>query len=493
MTEVPSLRCTTIKMGDSSHRFSDTDVEAVREYDLDFILNFGLGIPSGGIVNAAHYGVWSFHHGDEEKYRGSPLCFWEIYNGDHITGASLQKLTDRLDESIVLRKGVFRTIKHSHSKNIDQACFQSAKWPAQVCIDICNDVADYLGSPPYHTEAPIYHIPNNFQMLLFITKMFRNGLSRSKGLFRYDHWNVGIVHEPIGAFLNPNAKPEIHWFPTPERCRFLADPFGIARDSQVTILCEDFDYRSQRGCISSFQLDGTSSWSVPQRTMDFSFHMSYPYLFQYQGEIYCIPETIAIREISLYKAEKLPNQWIKVGTLIDNIEGVDTTVFQYDGLWWLMCTYEEQDPELNLFVWYAPDLMGPWKPHAVNPVKTDIRSSRPAGTPFMYNGNLYRPTQDCSRIYGGRIIINRVTCLTPLKFEEERVAVIEPRSDSSFPDGLHTLSSVGNSTLIDGRQYMFAPSKIIRLLNKEIFRFLCERRLTKRRESGLAAIREEDV
>ncbi|MCP3683112.1 MAG: hypothetical protein GY861_10515 [bacterium] len=259
----------------------------------------------------------------------------------------------------------------------------------------------------------------------------------------------------------------------------MADPFGIVKDSQVIVLCEDFDYRSQRGSISSLQLDGTNSWSEPKRSLDLSFHMSYPYLIKHQEEIYCIPETIAIREICLYKAQKLPDQWVKVGTLIENIEGVDTTIFQYDGLWWLMCTDEEQDPELNLFIWYAPDLLGPWKPHAVNPVKTDIRSSRPAGTPFMQNGNLYRPTQDCSRIYGGRIIINRVTCLTPVKFEEEQAAVVEPWSDSSFPDGLHTLSSVGNYTLIDGRHHMFAPNEVLYLLNREIFRFLHNRKLTR--------------
>ena len=44
---------------------------------------------------------------------------------------------------------------------------------------------------------------------------------------------------------------------------------------------------------------------------------------------------------------------------------------------------------------------------ALAAVKTDVRSARPAGTPFVYQGELYRPAQDCSRTYGGSIVIHR--------------------------------------------------------------------------------------
>ncbi len=36
----------------------------------------------------------------------------------------------------------------------------------------------------------------------------------------------------------------------------------------------------------------------------------------------------------------------------------------------------------------------PWVAHARNPVKTDARSARPGGTPFVVDGVLYRPGQD---------------------------------------------------------------------------------------------------
>jgi hypothetical protein len=183
--------------------------------------------------------------------------------------------------------------------------------------------------------------------------------------------------------------------------------------------------------------------------------MSYPYLLQYKGEIYCIPETHQAGEISLYKAQEFPYRWTKVTSLVSNFAGVDSTVFQYENRWWLACVDQHTGPYDKLFIWHAPDLCGPWRAHEANPVKTDPHSSRPAGTPFAHDGYLYRPSQDCSRAFGGRIVLNRMLKLTPTEFKEEQAAVVEPDSSGPYPDGTHTLSSVGNVTLIDGDRLPF--------------------------------------
>ena len=60
--------------------------------------------------------------------------------------------------------------------------------------------------------------------------------------------------------------------------------------------------------------------------------------------------------------------------------------------------------------------LGPWKPHKRNPVKSDVRNSRPAGRLFYWNGDLYRPAQDSSQRYGYAMSINRVLRLTPDEF-----------------------------------------------------------------------------
>ena len=181
LSKVSSVRCKLIRKGKFSRYFSDSDARGVQSYNLDFILRFAPGIIRGGILGAARYGVWSYHHDDEEKYRGGPPCFWEIYHGDPRTGAILQRLTDRLDAGIILRKGYVPTVHDSYARNIDSAYFASAPWPAQVCTDIRNGHTDYLDAPPSRTTAPIYYPPNNLQSLAFTMKVLRNRLTGRAG------------------------------------------------------------------------------------------------------------------------------------------------------------------------------------------------------------------------------------------------------------------------------------------------------------------------
>ena len=453
LRKVPSISCKVYGRGKSFHYFTKADIQTIKEYDLDFILKFGFGIIRGAILKVARYGIWSYHH-DEQRYLGVPLFFWEIYKSAEVVEAKLLKFRDRPDTNVILKRGFFKTKTFSYIKNVDTILYESANWPAQVCKDILNGNSNYTNTQISPTDLYNLNNPNIFQILLFAAKIITNFLTEIHYyLFCHDNWNIGVVYEPIYAFLRPQTKPEIHWLPKPEKDKFKADPFGIAKNQKVYIFFEDFDYRYNKGNISSIELMNGASASDSKLVMDLPIHLSYPYIFEYQGEVYCIPETFQEREISLYKAGEFPDKWAKVTTLLKDIAALDSTVFQYKKRWWLTFTDQDEDIHLKLFVWYSSDLFGPWKPHAGNPVKIDIRAARPAGTPFMYNGELYRPAQDCSRIYGGRIIINRVIRLTPTEFEEEPAAVIEPFKNSPYPDGVHTIAAVGhNITLIDGNR-----------------------------------------
>jgi len=285
-------------------------------------------------------------------------------------------------------------------------------------------------------------------------RLFVKAYRNYNRFFRREIWNIGIVNERISVFLECDAKPAIRWLGPPREGKFLADPFAIVRNETVYILCEEVDSRVGKGRIACVQLSNGIIPSDPKVVIEQPVHMSYPYLVEHRGSVYCIPETYQAREISLYKAQEFPWKWTKCTSLVRNFAGVDATVFQFQDRWWLTCTNEDVGSTKKLFVWYAPDLLGPWKPHSANPVKTDVRSSRPAGTPFMYKGHLYRPAQDCSRVYGGRVVLNRLEELTPTEFKEEPEAVIEPRPDSSYPDGLHTVSAAGDITLLDGKRYV---------------------------------------
>jgi hypothetical protein len=287
-------------------------------------------------------------------------------------------------------------------------------------------------------------------------------------LFRHAEWNIGIVHAPISVFLKSDSIPEICWLPRYSSGKFLADPFAVTRDGRTYVFCEEFDYLTRKGRIVAFELADTRCIE-PSVAIELPIHMSYPYLVQHGGQVYCVPETHLAREISLYEPEEFPYQWKKASRLISNFNGVDATVFRHEDRWWLTCI--SPPGEGRLFVWHAPELFGPWTPHEANPVKTDISSSRPAGTPFVHDGNLYRPAQDCTRTPGGRIIINRLVNLTPTEFAEEPIRVIEPNLRGPYPSGLHTISAAGSITIVDGKRITFNKSAFTSALMRRSERF----------------------
>ena len=60
------------KMDNYSDWFEEEDVEKIKEFNLDVIIRRGFRILKGDILNAAKYGVWSYHHDDNTVIRGVP-------------------------------------------------------------------------------------------------------------------------------------------------------------------------------------------------------------------------------------------------------------------------------------------------------------------------------------------------------------------------------------------------------------------------------------
>ena len=452
LAHVPEIHCRTIETGRFGERFSDADEAAIRESNLDLILRFSFGIIKGGVLTAARFGVWSFHHGDERSFRGRPPGFWELVEGQHTVGAILQRLTERLDGGVVLHRGFFRAIPYSYLRTRDEAFLGSAVWPSVVVRQIqCGDT-DAIEADASSTDAPVRRDPTNTTMVRFLGRQATQFiLAQVRGTTRAAKWTIGVADAPISAFLS-TPTPRIRWIAERGPTRYLADPVAIDHEGRLTALVEDYDYATHRGVISAVDLEGDGSAEV---VLDTGVHSSYPYVFQDGGEVYCVPETYQANEIRLYRAIEFPQRWEQVATLVRGIAALDSTVFLHEGRWWLLCTDQADGSNSKLHIFHAPELMGQWEPHALNPVKTDIRSSRPAGTPFIHDGSLFRPTQDSSESYGGAVTITRIDELSPTRFSEQIVSRVLPVAPGPYPDGIHTLSGVGNRTVVDGRRDTF--------------------------------------
>ena len=489
LRNIPGINCITEKKGKFSDYFQKKDIDIISSYKLDFIIRFGFNIIRGDILNSAKFGIWSYHHDDELKYRGGPPGFWEIYKNDNVNSVVLQKLTDKLDAGIILKKGYFKTVKHSYSANIDNIYFGAAAWIKQVAMNIQKSSNNDQQFKFSETKAEVYTYPNNFQMLIFLWTLFYNKIKfHFNELFKAEQWNIGIINKPINSLLK-DEKPEIIWLPKQKRNLFRADPFGYMDNNELKIFFEDYNYKTRKGNISNYNFKNSelSIVNLAKRSHELktdkffvsncqlsitqNFHLAYPYIFSVDKDIYCLPESSEAKKIDLYKIDKSSGSLTFMKTLIDNIDAIDSTIFQYNGLWWLFFTRKQFDSNTNLFVYYSEKFDGEYKPHFNNPVKTDISSARSAGTPFLvetlHATSLYRPSQDSSSTYGGSVKINRVTKLSPYEFEEETVKIIKPDNESLYNSGIHTISSAGNNTIVDGKRMIFIwESFIYQLIRK---------------------------
>lgn len=275
--------------------------------------------------------------------------------------------------------------------------------------------------------------------------------------WRREQWAIGVVHAPIHTFLAQPGGYRVTWLPEPSRSEYVADPFGVRLGAVRLILAERFDQRTRLGQLCELGAEGPGALEPPRPVLPLPVHVSYPFLFEDEGRVYCIPEMFQSGGVHLFEVLDYPLRWRYLATLLEGFPAVDPTLFRHGGRLWLLCTSGETGILARgvLYAWWATTLTGPWIPHVRNPVKYDARSARPAGTPFEHGGRLFRPAQDCSETYGGAVTLNCITRLTPDEYEEETVAVVRPDPDGPYPAGLHTLAAFEDWTLIDGKRWVW--------------------------------------
>ncbi|MEI9905405.1 MAG: hypothetical protein WDN06_16765 [Asticcacaulis sp.] len=265
-----------------------------------------------------------------------------------------------------------------------------------------------------------------------------------------DIWQVGIVHRPVGEIMARGLSGAgVTWLPEPGRFRFNADPFGLLHDGRFTALVEACDYRSKRGEIHYYSYDADWRLTASGVALREPFHLSYPLLIRDGGDIYMLPEAHRSGRLTLYRAERFPDLWRPAAVF--DMSAIDASLIRHDGLWWMFHALPGPDRRAmrELHVSFAEALTGPWRPHAGNPVRVALDSARPGGLPFLYEGAMHLPVQDCTGGYGAALNVLRIEELTPDRFEAAPVRRFLPDVHPDYPDGLHTLAEAGDVTLID--------------------------------------------
>jgi hypothetical protein len=357
-----------------------------------------------------------------------------------------------------IRCGTFKSL-YSYARSMEVAFEECSRWPA-LALDMRLASGKFPGIPRAPAGRPVPRV-SSLALAARLARAFTTHVYEH--LFVDARWSVGLIRGSPGSFLSESYRPRIEWLRERDRSsEFLADPFVFGPPDRRCILGERVDRTTQTGFITCLVVEDGGNVLEERDVMRSSSHLSYPYVFAHAGAWYMVPESAQDRRVALYRALDVPYEWERVATLIDGVATCDNTILQHDGLWWLFCTHKARDSNLNLFLYHARDLLGPWKAHVANPVKTDIRSSRPAGMPFIADGRLYRPAQDCAKAYGDAIVFSRVTKLNEHEFAEELVSTFRRDAATRDSHGAHTMSYSDGIMAIDSKKIVFASPTVIR-------------------------------
>ena len=251
----------------------------------------------------------------------------------------------------------------------------------------------------------------------------RGAAARARSAGWRDEWFVAVrersadgrVAGPLRALPNPPG-------------RYLADPFPIAVGGRHHLFVEDYSRAAGRAVISVCEAGADGGWSPPRTVLERDHHLSYPFVLAHAGEIYLLPETGEAGRVELHRAVAFPDRWELHRVLLDGLTALDATLHMGDdGLVWLFANVVSGHGDRGeLHLYCAHSLDGPWLPHPQNPVVTDPGTARPAGRLFRRDGMLVRPGQDCSRRYGGAVVLCRVDALTPHNYRETPIGRIDP-------------------------------------------------------------------
>jgi hypothetical protein len=240
----------------------------------------------------------------------------------------------------------------------------------------------------------------------------------------WPQWFILIGRDPDGPDGIPNPAALQPIWPPPDR--FWADPFVWQHEQQTCLFVEEC-YRSDGvGHISRLMLgEDLQPIGPAERVLREDRHLSYPFVFAYQGALFMVPESAASGRVDLYRCLRFPDEWVRETSLLTDIIAADATLFEHEGRWWLMCAARHGRVRMNesLFAFYADSpLTDRWTPHPLNPLVRDFSGARPAGRILRDRaGRLLRPSQDCVPRYGYGLTLNVVERLTPEDFKERRL------------------------------------------------------------------------
>jgi hypothetical protein len=404
---------------------------------------------------SVRYGFWRWHFGGAGAQSALEACFRSVLEDSPVIEVRLTALVTNAEDHL-LASSVTNTVRFSARRTEAAVGWQAARLlPRAIAAIRARGTKGQEEPPSQNAPATAAAGAGLAARLIGLgTRYVRHRLERAR---RLDKWTLAF-HRGVEDNPSPAIVPGQYTDLLPPQDRDWADPFPVKHEGVEWVFFEEFEYARGIGYLSVAPLGLQHFTAKPRPIIVEAFHLSYPFVFQYKGEYYLIPETSERRCIQLYRATRFPFEWKLDRVLMEGTAVIDATLAEIDGVWWMFCCDigDRTLPWGELHLFSAESPFGPWTPHPRNPVVADVRHARPAGRLFLRGGAWYRPAQDCSIAYGHALSLRRIDVLNEAEFHETEVARLDPTWEPGLC-GVHTLNASENLTLIDVRRRVWRP------------------------------------
>ena len=274
-------------------------------------------------------------------------------------------------------------------------------------------------------------------------------------LFRKDN-NFGIVigqnnqYDILGVqHYRQILKLDIDNLLRPMPLLTQADPFLFVKEQSLYLFYES-ERSGERGIICMMKTNNLRDWSAPVTVLQESFHLSFPFIFEFSGNTYMIPESQGVDSIRLYKGNNGLTKFSLERVLMTK-QRIDSVKFNYcdshilekDGIYYLFTTVS-YNWTYHLELYYTDDFLHhDFIKHPASPIYVGNDFGRSGGSVIHLDDTYYRISQNCSENYGGNISVHRITTLDEKTYKEElyKKDILEV-GGKLYRDGGHQLNVV---------------------------------------------------
>lgn len=429
--------------GASQAQYSDETIEQVAAHALDVLVALGPLAPTGRILDSARHGLWSY------AVVPQPEGFVEVATRRPTIRSALELVTDSGRKSLYESSSCVEPMCLATSRN--HAYWKAASFVPRTLALLQQEGAEAFARRVERLPAtqPPSRPPSSAALGKFLgARWLERRRARALEILTREQWLLLYAfgdspREDYGSFTRLVPPPD----------RFWADPHVVVRDGRYYVFLEEYLYATHRAHLSVLVLGRDGKHEPPVPIIERPYHLSYPHIVSWQGDLYLIPESKGNRTVEAFRCTRFPYDWEPAAVLMENVEVVDSTLIEHGGRWWLFANVIENEgasswDELFLFSADSP-LSSRWTPHPQNPIVSDVTRSRPAGPLFRRDGRLYRPAQNSALRYGFGFNINEVTELSETRYAERVVKRVEPDWDPQIY-ATHTFCSEHGLTVIDG-------------------------------------------